>query len=240
MEITLTKLSTKNLATLAKRVITISDKPEHAIVQGNPLLAQLKTAGNVYDTAYTKDTYSGLGPDVANADRSLDTIFRGIKQILLGNIHDTGSVGHQESMELYAVIEKYGTGLDHYSYSEETAQMAKLIEELDQPDNVVKLDKVHLSDNFIRLKAAEINFVQLFGKQVAANAALRQIQSASSIRSQLESSLRNYFNVVSAMRVVDSWKGLDAELAETVKAARNSAQSPALASNGTATTDTAK
>ncbi|MDP4272522.1 MAG: hypothetical protein Q8909_20735, partial [Bacteroidota bacterium] len=114
MEITLTKLSTKNLATLTKRVISISDKSEYAIVQDNPLLAQLKTADNVYDAAYTKNTYSGLGPDVDTADHELDTIFRGIKQILLGNSHDAGSAVHQESVELYAVIEKYGTGLDHY------------------------------------------------------------------------------------------------------------------------------
>ncbi len=240
MEITLTRLTTKNLATLASRSITISGKPEYAVVVKNPLLERLQIVYGEYDGVYAKNNYSGMGSDVAAADHKVDGIFSGIKTVLLGYCRDVESSNHQDAMDLYAIIEKYGTDIDRYSYSEETAQMKKLIEELDQPVNVAKLEKVHLTENFARLKAAEARFSEIFGKQVEANAALRQTESASSLRRQLENALRNYFALVSSMRAVDGWTALDAELTEAVKAARNSVLSPATASNGSATTDTTK
>jgi hypothetical protein len=240
MEITLTRLTTKNLATLASRSITISAKPEYTVVVNNPLLERVKTVYGTYDGVYAKGSYSGIGSDVAAADHKVDSVFSGIKTVLLGYCRDAESTNHQDAMDLYAIVAKYGTDIDRHSYSEETAQMKKLIEELDQPVNVAKLERVHLTENFARLKAAEAEFSELFGKQVAANAVLHQTESASSLRRQLEGALRNYYTMVSSMRSVDGWAALDAELNEAVKAARNSVLSPVQAGNGTAPTDATK
>jgi hypothetical protein len=222
MKITLSELSTKNLATLASRTIAISDKPGYAIVKENPLLLKLRKAAADYDDVYSKKSFSGLGTDVAMADRRRDIIFSGIKTVLLGHTKDSDSLCHKESKDVYAIIEKYGIGLDRYSYSEETAQLNKLIQELGQPVNLAKIEKANLTDNLSRLIAAEASFEEIYAQQVTVNAGLRQMESATSIRGYLERALKNYFRMVISMKDETDWNVLYAELNEAVKDARNS------------------
>jgi hypothetical protein len=222
MQITLSKLNVRNLATLAKRTVTISLRPEFSVVQGNPLFEQVRQESGRYDALYTKNAFSGMGPEVEAADHNQDAIFSGIKTILTGYAKDKGSPQYADSVALYAIFEKYGTGLDRYSYSEEAAQLQKLLEELERPENAPKLANLHLTDNVVRLRVAATEFSRLFEQQVSANAALRNMESASSGRQALERALHNYFSVVSAMKNVDGWAILYAELNEAVKATRNS------------------
>ena len=62
MKITLTNLSTKNLATLAQRIINSSQSGNYTIVENHPLLLALTTSYATYDAVYTKLTYSGKAP----------------------------------------------------------------------------------------------------------------------------------------------------------------------------------
>ena len=227
MEISLSKLSTKDLATLSVRVITISDKAEYAFVSNHPLLQNVKTSYADYDKVYVKDTFSGLGVDVKAAKKVVGTIFDGIKTNLYGNIKDPESVSYQFSKDLYAVLEKHGLHLHKYNNSSQPAQMTKFIEEMELPENQTRLEAVHLSDNFNRLKIAQNNFLRMYNEEVKINAQLRDIPSASSIRSVLELSLRKYFNLMSAMENVEDWKSIYKELDEVVKAARKTYQGPA-------------
>ncbi len=79
MKITLAKLSTKDLATLAQRIIVTSDSGKYDIISGHPLLSEVKTIYADYDVVYTKSTFSGKGNDVARADRDRDISFRAFK-----------------------------------------------------------------------------------------------------------------------------------------------------------------
>lgn len=236
MKITLSELNTKNLDTLANRVIAISAKPEYAFISTHPLLLKLKNAEQEYNVVFGKTTFSGLGSEVAEADNTRDKAFSAFKTVLAGYAKMSGLSGSQEATELYAIVKKYGTGLDRYSYSEETAQLNKLIEEMEQPANRGKIDKLYLTELFTQLKTSEVVFEQIFSNQVAANAGLRNMESATSLRSYLENALKNYLRIVTAMEEEELWRSLYAELNEAVKAARNSVQSPAKADTTTGTT----
>ncbi|MFZ4454758.1 MAG: DUF6261 family protein [Bacteroidales bacterium] len=222
MQINLAKLSTKNLATLASRVIEASSKATYSVVENHPLLQALVTENNAYDGVYTKETYSGKGALVAAADVKRDVPFKGIKSVLSGFASLDGFSGQQAASTLYAIVEKHGLNLDRYSYSEQSAQQKKLIEEFDLPANVALIAGLHLTEPFAIHKAAFLNFENLYAEQTAANADLRQMQSATSIRANLEMALRNYLNIVNAMKVVPDWSALYAELNEIAKAASNS------------------
>ncbi len=84
MKITLSKLSTKDLATLAQRTINVSDSGTYAVITAHPLLAELKLKYADYDAVYAKQIYSGKGKDVANADKERDTSFSNLKGFLNG------------------------------------------------------------------------------------------------------------------------------------------------------------
>lgn len=222
MKTNFAQLSTKDLATLSQRTISVSDEPTFTVVKDNPLLAAVKTEYNYYDAVYTKKAFSGKGGELIKADDERDSPFGGIKDILSGHIKSSSSPCHQEAKDLYAIIEKYGIGLDRLKFAEETAQMKKLIEDFDKPENIEKIEKTHLTPIVSHLKVAHTAFEKLFNEIAAENAELRMLDSASTMRRRLETALKNYFNIVKAMKMQTGWSELYAKLDELSKAAFNS------------------
>jgi hypothetical protein len=224
MKISLSNLNTKNLATLAQRTIAISNSAQHAVVKNNPLLAAVVSTYADYDAVYTKSAFSGKGGQVFDADARRDEVFAGLKSILLGYIKINGFPLQQDAKDVYHIIELHGIDLDRYSYSEETAQLKKLLEEFEKPENKAKLERLNLLEIVVSLQAAQTEFEAIYSEQAVANAELRQMQSATSCRKSLEVALRNYLNLAAAMSTLTGWDALAAELNEVVKAAKNSKQ----------------
>lgn len=83
------------------------------------------------------------------------------------------------------------------------------------------------------MKTAQIEFETVFHAQAEANAVLREKDSASSIRKSIETALRNYLNLINAMRAVEIWKALYNELNEIIKAATGSSVSSKEIESGT-------
>lgn len=228
MKITLSKLSTKDLATLAQRTINVSDSGTYAVITAHPLLAELKLKYADYDAVYAKQIYSGKGKDVANADKERDTSFSNLKGFLNG-YRKLSSVANQQSAEdLYQVFKLFGLELYKMSYSSQTAQMKKLIEELEKPDNNKKINDLKLQTAFDEMKDKQIVFEQIFAEQAGANADLRQQKSASGIRKDLEETLKSFLGLVTAMKDLTDWKLFYAEVNELVKAAKNSNLPPVI------------
>jgi len=69
MKITLSKLSTKDLATLTQRIINVSESGTYTVITNHPLLSDLKLKYADYDAVYAKQIYSGKGNEVAQADK---------------------------------------------------------------------------------------------------------------------------------------------------------------------------
>lgn len=234
MKVKFYRLSNGNLSTLAERTITVSEKPEFLVVKDNPLLAVLKEEYTGFFSVFGKNTFSGLGVAVKEGDILRDRSFIGFRRILDGHTYFADFEFRQDVVDLYTVFDRIGVTLYTDTYADQSAKMDKLIEELEKPENVEKIGKLNLTSHFDLLRASHNKFKQFFLAQTAANAVLRETQSASSIRNKLETALRNYLNVVTAMKSVDGWKILYNELNELVKAANGSVNSSGNDDNSTA------
>lgn len=222
MRITLSDLNTKDLATLVQRTITASDSGKYAVISNHPLFSELKTIYTEYDAVYTKSTFSGKGNDVLSADRDRDISFRALKNFLNGYRKMTLLSNYQLAEDLYQIFKLYDLSLDKMSYSSQTAQMKKLIEDLEKPENIQKLNVLSLFPSFNEMKSKQDTFEQIFAEQAGANANLRNMKSASSIRKDLEKALRSYLNFITVMKDITGWELLYADINELVKAAKNS------------------
>lgn len=222
MKITLTALSTKNLATLAQRIINSSQSGNYTIIEGHPLLMALATSYSTYDAVYTKLTYSGKGKEVAAADKERDAAFSSIKAFLNGYRKLPFVANHTDAEALYTIFKQFGLNLDTLSYSAQTAQLKKLIEELEKPENTQRIENLTITTAFNDLKTKHQAFETVFAEQAEANADLRTIASASSTRKELEQRLRSYFSLITAMKDMPEWSKLYYDLNEIVKAAKNS------------------
>lgn len=226
MKISLSGLSTKNLATLAQRTINSSKTGNYTIVANHPLLLALETLYATYDDVYGKLTYSGKGKEVAAADAVRDVAFRNMKAFLNGYRKLPSAPNQKDAEDLYRIFKTHGLQIDRMSYSAQTAQMKKLIEELMRSENATKINALSLGTAFTELNDAQEDFEDLFADQAEANADLRQMQSATGIRHQLEKALRAYLGLLTAMKDVEEWSKLYADVKEVVKAAKNSSQEP--------------
>jgi len=226
MKMNLTDLSTKDLAALSQRTITTSDEPAFAVVKGNPLLAAVKTVYNEYDAVYTKNAFSGKSKLLIAADKKRDTPFGGLKFVLLGYTKLSSSPYQQDAKDIYAIIVKYGIDLDRYKWAQETAQMKKLLEELNKPQNAAKIEHMLLTPVVAEISDAQTAFEILYLEIAGENSELHTMESASSFRKTMESAMRNYLNVVKAMNQLPGWNELDAKLDVLVKAANNSRPTP--------------
>ncbi|MEG0925018.1 DUF6261 family protein [Chryseobacterium sp.] len=222
MKITLPKLGTKDLATLAQRILSNSQSGKHPVISNHPLIETLQTSYTEYDKVYTKQIYSGKGKDVAMADQDRDIVYANLKAFLNGYRKLPSAVNYQVAEELYEIFKTFGLNLDRLSYSSQTAQMKKLIETLEIPENKQKITLLSLDSAFTEMKAKQQYFETLFAEQAEANADLRQMTSATAIRKDLEKNLKSYINLLTVMKDVPGWELCYSDVNEHVKAAKNS------------------
>lgn len=222
MKITLSELSTKDLATLAQRTLDTSESGKYSVIFDHPLLAELKTIYAAYDAVYTKSTFSGKGNEVASTDRDRDIAFRALKNYVNAYRKMPLLPNYQVAEELYQIFVRYDLNLDKMSYSSQTAQMKKLIEDIEKPENLHKLHVFSLFPAFEDMRSRQTAFEQIFAEQAGKNANLRQMQSASSTRRTLEKVLKSFLNLITVMKNVPGWELFYADVNELVKAAKNS------------------
>ena len=222
MKIALTKLSTKDLATLSQRILSNAQSGKYTIVDNHPLTLALQNSYTEYDKVYAKQSYSRKGKDVATADHERDVAYTNLKAFLNGYRKLSSAPNYQAAEDLYNVLKKYGLALDRLSYSSQTAQMKKLIEELETPENMQKIGLLSINAAFTEMKTKHEDFETLFADQAEANADLRQMTSASAIRKDLEKNLKAYISLLTVMKGVSGWELLYSDTNELVKAAKNS------------------
>ena len=135
MKIALTNLTTKNLATLAQRLINSSKIGNYTLVENHPLLLALEASYAQYDEVYSKLTYSGKGNDVVELDIRRDRIFINLKLYLDAYRRMDTLQNYQDAEKLYSIFKLFGLDIPKMSYSAESAQLKKLIEKLEQTNN---------------------------------------------------------------------------------------------------------
>ncbi|PQA93931.1 hypothetical protein B0A69_10045 [Chryseobacterium shigense] len=222
MKISLTKLSTKDLATLAQRTISNAQSGKYPVIAHHPLLADLQASYTEYDKVYTKQVYSGKGKDVAALDHERDVAYTRMKAFLNGYRKLSSAANYQLAENLYQVFKTFGLDLDRRSYSSQTAQMKKLIETLESSENMHKIRSLALETALADMKAKHEAFETLFSEQAGINADLRQMKSASAIRKDLEKKLKTYISLLTVMKNVPGWELFYNDVNELVKAAKNS------------------
>jgi len=219
----LSALSVDTLGQLGVRAIEISASPAYGFVNSNPLLEQLRTVTNRYVEVLDKNTYSGHGKLVRQSDALFDTRFLGMRNAVISFIQIGGLAAHQDAVDLYAIFNAHGLDLYRMSYGDQLIHTDTLITDLEKPENQGRIARLNLLEAYSLLKDAYRAFKNLINDQTTANAALRAMESSTSLRRNLEDALRSYLDYADIMAQIDAnWKSLQLELNEAVKAAVNS------------------
>ncbi len=217
MKITLTKLSTEELAALADRVIHSSKNGNYTVVENHPLLLEIEKEYEEYRKVYEKVTYSGKGTQIAEYDHERDEIYKGLKNFLKGYSNLPSAINNGDAVALYKILQKYGLDLSQVNYAEETARIDLLLEELRKTENWERVTRLGLVVAINDFSTANSNFKTLYEEQAEANAYLRSLPTATELRKGLEDALRSYFFLLEAMKKQEDWQGIYYDINELVK-----------------------
>ena len=217
MQISFHKIKTKNLGVLAQQVIQASKSGTYKLPEEHVLLKKLEDESREYTQAYTKPAYSQKGRSVLAADAARTQAYQRLRAYLKAYGEMPLLADYKDAAELYKVMRRFD--IRRMNYAEKSAEMKLLVEELEKPEHVERLKKLKLKPAFDELKALYEGFEDLYAEQASANAALRATPSATAIRRRLERALRDYINLLTAMRSLEGWDMIYGEVNELVKAA---------------------
>lgn len=217
MQISFHKIKTKNLGVLAQQVIQASKSGTYKLPEEHVLLKKLEDESREYTEAYTKPAYSQKGRSVLAADAARTQAYQRLRAYLKAYGEMPLLADYKDAAELYKVMRRFD--IRRMNYAEKSAEMKLLVEELEKPEHAERLKKLKLKPAFDELKALYEGFEDLYAEQASANAALRATPSATAIRRRLERALRDYINLLTAMRSLEGWDMIYGEVNELVKAA---------------------
>ncbi|VDH03701.1 DUF6261 family protein [Bergeyella zoohelcum] len=223
MKISLSKLKTTTLSALAERIVVASKSGKYTLsVSQHPLLNALEMEKNNYKLLLNKQVYSGKGQKVAELDEARDKSYNAMKIYLKSYIGMPTLPNYEDAVALYDVFKQNNLNLDKKSYADQSVLLDKLIADLDKTENKERLTRLNLAAAFADLKTKQETFSHLISEQTEANAELRLTKSASAVRKDLESVIRNYLGFITAMKSQPDWSALYTEMSEIVKEIRNS------------------
>ncbi len=218
MNITLSYISTKDLAALSESVIYASKNGKYRIPENHQLLNDLEKEYAFYKQCYTKKPFSGMGKEVKRAYHHRQKIFSRIKQYL-NSYRKMDLFADAPSAEaLYQIIKHYGLNIGNINYSESLALLSMLIKDLHSEFYLQKIEALGLKPYLTELTNSNQQFEDLYYRQAQANAQIRRLPSATKARKQLEKALRNYFELLKLMQNIPQWHDLYIEINEIVKA----------------------
>ena len=218
------ELGTKVLGNLAESTLELTTQTGDETIINHPLVVEVKNNYVQYEAVIIKNTYSGMGENIAAADVLRSNIDTSVKKIITGFATFNDIPTGEDARQLLNIYAETGSTY-HKSYADKTVILSKRIEKLALPENKARIARLGFSTQVTQLEEAQNAFSKLYIDQAQANSSLRQQSSATGIRKYMEEALRNYFGLVNAMRNVAPWDNLYAALSEVVKSAKSSSRS---------------
>ncbi|MDO5104410.1 DUF6261 family protein [Capnocytophaga sp.] len=220
MRLNYRKLSTKDLAALAERIIEAVKKSDINEAKRHLFMTKLEASYEKYYPSVSKQAFSGKGKTVAQANKERDKAFSDMKVFLSGYTRVSSVPNYNDAVALYEQFKLFGLKQDQLSYAEQTIQLGKLIEALSSAENQEYIKNLALETAFETMKVKHEEFKMHFNQQAQANAELREKTSATKQRKELERDLRRFLDLVTLMFDADAWVSLYNNLNEFVKAAK--------------------
>ena len=217
LRVSFSRISTKNLDYLGEQTIALSEKNHNQGVINNPLFERVRIVRFNYNLVVIKKTYSGMGSELQNDDIVRDKFFAAFVRIVDGFAAFDGAEKQAPAQLLQNIISETGSSVSKLSYTEESVVINKLIERLSAPEAANAVSDIGAVEEVAKLTEIQNKFDATYIEQLDANSDLRQQPSASNMRNELESALRNYYAFISSMNGIEPWKDIYSDLSELLK-----------------------
>lgn len=213
------RLSTRSLGAAIKRIINVTELNDNQEAKNHPLFIVLVTLYNAFVPLIPKSATSGMGSTVRQLAAEVYGYLKGIRRIAEGATLFPGTEKGDAGVAILNIIKKGGK-IYNQNTGEADFSTTSVVNELNKPENAAHVAALGIGTELQALTDAKNRHDAIDTQRVDADSALKQTDSASQARVQMEGAVKNWLSVVTAMRDVDGWQDLYADLNEVVKAAK--------------------
>lgn len=213
------RLSTRSLGAAIKRMINVTNLNANAEAKQHPVFVRLTDAYAVFAPLVPKSAFSGMYKTVCQLGMEVYNYLQGIRKVAEGAAQFTDTEKGQAGAKIAALIKKGGK-IYRQTMGEADFSTTTIIEELNKPENAPYIETLGLASEVQTLTEAKARYEQQDMERVDIDSSLRQTDSATVARVEMENNLKDWLNLVTAMRKVEGWEDLYADLNEVVKSAK--------------------
>ncbi|MDR1005504.1 MAG: DUF6261 family protein [Bacteroidales bacterium] len=208
-----TRLTNEALANLASQTMNAVTLKADPAISTNPVYTPIHAAYNQFFALLNKETYSGMGEQMSTEDKRRDEAYTHLKMVVDGLAFFTGFEIGRNAATLKPLFDREGN-MSEKTYAQQTAAMDRLMADLLLEANQTLLTEIGIWDLYDNVRRLNASFKGHYLTQVDANSALRQMGTATEKRKNLEEKLKDFYNLVDAMKTQPSWDDLYSDLEE--------------------------
>lgn len=219
----LSKIPVASLGGVTDRVITTTKESNLQDVITDSAFTNLEEKSKRYTEGLSKRLYSKLTNDMVALDKKRDGISRRMDEYVLSLLESPIETMHAPARRVYDIIERY-PNVESEAYVDKSKHLRKMIAELRDANLKDDVTLLNLKPWIDALEAANEEFEAKIIERGNDLVAIREVQSATALRRDLEQALRDYFEFVHGMVVTkktEEYKLFEKKLQERLDTAIN-------------------
>lgn len=219
----LAKIPVASLGGVTDRVITTAKESNLQDVITDSAFTNLEEKSKRYTDSLNKRLYSKLTSDMVALDKKRDGISRRMGEYVVSLLESPIEAMHAPARRIYDVIERY-PNVESEPYADESKHLRKMIAELRDASLKDDVTLLNLKPWIDALEVANEEFEAKIIERGNDLVAIHEVQSATTLRRELEQALRDYFEFVHALVIIkktEEYKMFEKQLMERVDTAIN-------------------
>lgn len=217
------RIPVASLGGVTDRVITTTKESNLPEVIGDSSFTNVEEASLRYTDGLSKRRYSKLTTQMVGIDKKRDSISHRMGEYVYSLLESPIEAMHASARRVYDIIERYPK-VEALPYGDESKLLRKMIAELRDASLKDDVALLNLKPWIDALEAANEEFEAKIIERGNDLVAIREVQSATTLRRDLEQALRDYFEFVHGMVVTkktDEYRLFEKKLQERVDTAVN-------------------
>lgn len=205
----LTKLVLSKLISYGKQLILILQSEDIPALNNCAPFLRLKEVDDNVELSYRFDRKSKYTEEVNAADEKRDKLLKQLFHMVKGFTNSTIKAEVDAALHINRVIKHFGPNLPNQPLADESANLNGLLLELSKPDYTPAVELLKLKPMLDLLKAAQLEFENIFYQRGVDMAKVKDTPAASKLRADYEHAIREMVSYCEAQAIVTGdakWK----------------------------------
>ena len=172
-------------------------------IKNSPVVAQLLAVARKLFDVLNREAFSQLSGRVLELDRRRDRAYLAIRSYVNSMLYsiDDSIVAAAERVE--RVLDKYESGIEKLPFLEETTLLRKVIADLQSPEMAADVTTLGMGRLIAELVTATTDFNAVFTDRTADEASIKEEQSATTMRRELQERINGFIGFATYSSMVD-------------------------------------